>query len=78
MQDDQGISTPDQVQVEVWSAGDLDGDADLDADDYGRFVATFGSCAGTAGFDPLADLDADGCITFVDYQHWMALYMGAY
>ncbi len=77
VQDDQTDSDPATVQIEVRAAGDLDGDADLDADDYGRFITTFGRCTGATGFDPLADLDADGCITFVDYQHWMALYMGA-
>ena len=51
--------------------GDLDGDGDVDADDYDIFLAAFGTCQGHAAFVPEADYDGDGCITLSDYQEWL-------
>jgi hypothetical protein len=57
--------------------GDLNLDAAVDESDYDIFLAAFGHCAGQAGFDALADLDADTCITLVDYQAWLVCYNAA-
>jgi hypothetical protein len=54
--------------------GDLDGDSDVDYDDFGIFRAAFGLEAGDQGFVAEADLDGDGIITFVDYQLWLQCY----
>jgi hypothetical protein len=55
--------------------GDLDGDADIDNIDFSIFYASFGSCNGSASFNEDADYDADGCVTFIDYQTWYGYYM---
>jgi hypothetical protein len=55
--------------------GDLDGDGDIDKDDYQIFVSAFGKCEGQVGFNANADYDGDGCITFVDYQEWYGCYI---
>ena len=52
-------------------AGDLDGDGDVDGDDFRAFLATFGLKAVDDGFNPRADLDHDGGITLIDYQQWL-------
>jgi len=54
--------------------GDLEPDGDVDLDDYYLFVAAFGSCTGDENFNPLADMDHDGCVTLVDYQMWIDCY----
>jgi hypothetical protein len=56
-------------------AGDLDGDGDIDGDDYSAFLATFGKCDGADGYNPEADYDGDSCITFIDYQIWYGFYV---
>lgn len=48
--------------------GDLDGDGDVDYDDYLLFRTAYGACSGNNKFIPKADLDADGCITINDYR----------
>jgi hypothetical protein len=75
--DGNGQSEPDEVVIQVARAGDLDGDNDIDAADYSRFTAAFGRCRGAAGFLAAADLDDSGCVNFVDYQRWNALYKGS-
>ena len=55
--------------------GDFDGDRDIDYDDYNIFINTFGLCEGQEGYNSDANFDdSDSCITFVDYQHWYALF----
>jgi hypothetical protein len=54
--------------------GDVDGDDDLDLDDRELLAASFGLREGEAGYEMLADLDADRQITFVDYQIWVGLH----
>ncbi|MBN1511897.1 MAG: hypothetical protein JXB13_07770 [Phycisphaerae bacterium] len=56
--------------------GDLNGDGDVDADDYDVFLAAFGTCQGHAAFVPEADYDGDGCITLSDYQRWLDDFRG--
>jgi hypothetical protein len=48
--------------------GDLDGDGDVDYDDYLIFRTTYGVCEGNEKFIPKADLDTDGCVTINDYR----------
>ncbi len=59
------------------ACGDLDGDGDVDLDDYHAFLAAFGSCEGDPAYDQAADFDGDGCVTLVDYQMWVACYRDA-
>ena len=58
------------VTVETGAAvpGDLDGDSDVDYDDYLIFRTAYGSCEGDANFLTGADLDGDGCVTINDYR----------
>jgi hypothetical protein len=59
--------------LEVKIRGDLDGDGDVDYDDYLLFRTAYGSCDGDANFLPAADLDKDGCVTINDYRILRAL-----
>jgi hypothetical protein len=54
--------------------GDLDGDGDVDLDDYSVFRSTLGKCAGTTGYLLKADYDADGCVSYADYRIWLGHY----
>ncbi|MBN1514919.1 MAG: FG-GAP repeat protein [Phycisphaerae bacterium] len=54
--------------------GDLDGDLDVDADDYAIFRSTYGRSLGDPAYVPAADFDGDGRVTLVDYQQWLACY----
>ncbi len=54
--------------------GDLDRDADVDADDFDLFLAAFGHSVGGPEYNPEADYDRDGTVTFVDYQTWLGYY----
>ncbi|MBN1513236.1 MAG: hypothetical protein JXB13_14570, partial [Phycisphaerae bacterium] len=60
----------------VWPPlpGDLDGDRDVDVDDYALLRSAFGRCEGDTAFVPEADYDGDGCVTLVDYQTWLGYY----
>ncbi len=55
-------------------AADLDGDLDIDVDDYYMFLDTYGTCLGDPKYLPGADFDDDDCITAVDYQYWLLCY----
>jgi Mg-chelatase subunit ChlD len=61
--------SPRQVQ------GDLNDDGAIDVDDYTIFYTSFGSCEGNNYYNSDADYDADGCISFIDYQTWYGYYM---
>ena len=67
----------DMGAYEYHLPGDFDGNYALDDDDYWLFVAAFGYCAGELGYRTDADLDIDGCVTFIDYQLWVQLYREA-
>jgi len=56
---------------------DLDGDSDVDWDDFNIFLGAFGACKATepARYLAKADFDIDGCITFIDYQTWYLHYI---
>lgn len=52
--------------------GDLNGDGVVDAADYMILVNANGFCTPDPGFDPEADLNADGCVTLADFEAWKA------
>jgi len=54
--------------------GDIDGDGDIDYGDFVLFKAAFTFTQRSPNYTLRADLDADGRVTFVDYQQWLALY----
>jgi 5-hydroxyisourate hydrolase-like protein (transthyretin family) len=71
--------TEDTTCIATFSAaqqvpGDLDGDGDMDADDYALFRAVLGSCTGADRYLAAADYDGDGCITLGDYRTWYGHY----
>ena len=72
VKDSEGATDTDNTSVEITAAqevpGDLDGDGDVDYDDYLLFRPAYGSCEGDANFLPAADLDGDGCVTMNDYR----------
>jgi|GEM_PF-2139454 len=57
--------------------GDLDGDGDVDIDDFWLFLDSFGTCVGDLKYIVEADLDEDGCITLVDYGMWIQCWRDA-
>jgi hypothetical protein len=69
-QDLNGNGIPDECDL----PGDLDGDGDIDGDDYWILAAALPSCEGDPQYNPAADLDYDGCVTLVDYSIWLMLY----
>ena len=56
------------VETEAGIPGDLDGDDDVDYDDYLIFRTAYGSCEGDPNFLTGADLDGDDCVTINDYR----------
>jgi protocatechuate 3,4-dioxygenase beta subunit len=70
--DGEGTTDTDNTSVEVTATqeipGDLDGDGDVDYDDYLLFRPCYGSCEGDANYMPEADLDGDNCVTINDYR----------
>ncbi|HRX87485.1 MAG TPA: FG-GAP repeat protein, partial [Phycisphaerae bacterium] len=54
--------------------GDLDGDLDVDADDYALFRSTFGRYADDPAYIPCADYDNSGAVGLLDYGQWLACY----
>ena len=48
--------------------GDLDGDGDVDGDDWTLFMAAFGNSDGDPGYDEDADMDGDGDVDCDDYR----------
>lgn len=51
----------------VVKTGDLDGDSDVDFQDFLIFAAMFGAQVGEADYDSRADFDADGDVDFSDF-----------
>jgi hypothetical protein len=54
--------------------GDIDGDGDVDSDDFQILEDALGRCVGDTGFVLTADYDGDGCITNSDYATWYGYY----
>lgn len=61
---------PQNVTVTVVAGGtipgDLDGDGHVSLQDLATLLASFGVCAGQAGYNASADLDGDGCVAISD------------
>ncbi len=53
---------------------DLDGDGDIDHDDYLEFLIAYGHSDGQPEYNPDADFDSDGVVTLLDYQEWLLCY----
>ena len=64
---------PGIMSFSPFSLADLNQDTKVDIKDFSIFRDAFGSCAGQARYNGAADLDADDCVTFKDYQIWFQL-----
>lgn len=68
------------VNGPVWSftteisPGDLDGNFDIDYNDFLMFTSSFGRSENDPQYNPDCDYDNDGVITFIDYQMWFQYY----
>jgi hypothetical protein len=54
--------------------GDLSGDSVIDIGDYHAFRKSIGTCTADQHFNPEADYDGDGCVSYRDYRIWYAQY----
>lgn len=72
-----GTVCSDDIVCAADTPGDLDGDADVDFDDFFVFLAAMGSTEGSPAWNPAADYDGDGVVGFPDYATWIGLYMAA-
>ena len=66
------VITAEEPSQEI--PGDLDGDNDVDAADRSIIFAAMRACEGDANYHSGADMDGDGCVTFVDYVEWYKSY----
>ncbi len=55
--------------------GDVNGDGVLSFDDYFAIYAALGQTSASPGFNPAADIDNDGSITFGDLMAWYNLFL---
>lgn len=62
------------MTADPFSPADLNRDGKLDAADRAIFDAAFGSCAGRANYNPLAEFNADGCVTPSDERVFLSLF----
>ncbi|MDA8744744.1 dockerin type I domain-containing protein [Rubripirellula amarantea] len=62
-----GASTGN-YSVDVYIAGDLDGDGDVDGIDRSNITAQFGLVPGDGGYNPAADVNRDGVIDSTDVE----------
>ena len=66
-QDQDGNAVPDECEL----CGDLDGDTDVDGDDYAIFAGSYGRAEGDPAYVAACDYDGDGIVTAVDFQQWL-------
>lgn len=59
------------------TCGDFTADGLVNSDDYWAFLDAFGSCVGDIKYNAACDMDADGCVTLVDFQNWRLCYLMA-
>jgi hypothetical protein len=69
--------TPASDQQDPYSLADLNRDGSLNESDSQIFQNTYGNCIGDSGFDPAADFDGDGCVTSIDKEVWLDLFVGS-
>jgi len=67
-------SDHDPLLIKLFVPGDLDNDGDVDAIDAGLIKTQIGKCSGKAGFNPEADYDKTGCVSYADYRTWYGYY----
>jgi Ca2+-binding EF-hand superfamily protein len=60
--------------IEMFLAGDLDRDGDVDLGDLAELMDSYGKCEGDEGYNPLADINGDGCVNLNDLAELMGLY----
>ena len=58
--------TPDAFVRVRFCAGDVNHDLVVDLSDLAGLLASFGLCAGTGGYNALADGDDSGCVDLTD------------
>ncbi|MFZ5521596.1 MAG: fibronectin type III domain-containing protein [Pseudomonadota bacterium] len=63
-----------RVPFSVRKRGDIDGNGLINLADRDAQRAALGSCQGDARYQPLANFDADNCITQADYKLWYAIF----
>ncbi|MDD2739740.1 MAG: ExeM/NucH family extracellular endonuclease [Methylomonas lenta] len=67
-------SDHDPLLVQLFVAGDLDADGDVDGADYSVFRSQLGKCGSKTGFNREADYDQNGCVSMADYRVWYGLF----
>ncbi|MBU3004380.1 ExeM/NucH family extracellular endonuclease [Paraglaciecola arctica] len=63
-----------ESEVEV-VAGDVNGDGNLDMNDYYAFIGAYGSSEGDAAYNAAADMNSNGIIDMTDFQLWYQVYL---
>ena len=63
-----------RLNLRLLKRGDINGDGRIDAADREAQRAAMGACVGDARYNPLANFDADNCITQVDYRGWYEIF----
>ncbi|MDT4329627.1 ExeM/NucH family extracellular endonuclease [Methylomonas sp. MS20] len=67
-------SDHDPLLVQLFVAGDLDSDGDVDSTDAAAAKAQIGQCASRQTFNREADYDNNGCVSYTDYRTWYGHY----
>lgn len=74
VEDDRGGSDTATLNIIVdpspQIAGDVNGDGNVDMNDYMAFLSAYGSVQGDANYNSAADMNNDGVINFTDFQLW--------
>tara|TARA_R110002153_G_scaffold241605_1_gene396734 strand:+ start:11577 stop:16061 length:4485 start_codon:yes stop_codon:yes gene_type:complete len=56
-------------------AGDVDGNGNVDVNDYYAFFASYGSSVDDAAYNEAADMNSNGIIDMLDFQLWYQVYL---
>ncbi len=62
------------VNVTSSCLGDLNGDGNINFNDFTLFAAAYGTYTGNPNYNPLADLDHDGNVGFDDFTTFASVY----